>query len=136
MNSKKKILVLDDEGVIRDLLDEVLQEEGYDVITSENPGVAMAKAHKADLVVLDLNISDKDEPQGLDVLIHLWEDKKNNTPIIIFSAYAGFNDTNEVVQDIERIYGNGRKVFASVSKSEGMVKLLSSIGDLFKNNAS
>jgi CheY-like chemotaxis protein len=133
MEKKKKVLLLDDEGIIRDLLQEVLEGNGYEVITSGSPGVTAIKAYKAHAIVLDLHMSRSNEKEGLNVLIHLWKDEQFITPIIIFSAYAGFEETINEITKIEKNYGNGRKVFASISKADGIATFLKTINDLFGN---
>ncbi len=127
----KKILVLDDEGCIRDLIRETLEEKGYSVITTEDPGTAAVKAHNVDLVILDLSMSDQIGTQGLDVLIHIWENKLNNTPVIIFSAYVTLQEIIDEIHEVEDIYGEGRSVFECVSKYKGIEKLVESVDDLF-----
>jgi CheY-like chemotaxis protein len=132
MNGKKKILVLDDEGSIRDLMDEVLQGIGYEVITADNPSLTAIRAYKADAIILDLHMEDRNEKLGLDVLIHLWEDTHNDIPVIIFSAYAGFQETRDEIDEIERLYGKGRRVYDCICKSDGIQSLLGSIETLFE----
>ena len=131
MIEKRKILILDDEGSIRDLLKEVLEGAGYEVITSGNPGITAVRAYRADAIVLDLHMARSNEMHGLDVLIHLWEDKQLKIPILIFSAYAGFDETVKEIGEIEKTYGEGRRVHASVSKADGIDMLLSAIDSLF-----
>ena len=133
MGAKKKILVLDDEGCIRDLIDEVLQDAGYEVITAESPGMAAVRAYKADLVVLDLSMTEKDDTEGMNVLVHLWEDKLNHTPVIIFSEFALLPETQNEIREMEEVYGDGRKVYDCIPKSDGMAKLVESVDRLFGN---
>lgn len=55
MSVRKKILVIDDEAVIRDLLTKVLERANHDVIVAHDglSGVEMAAAEKPDLVITD-----------------------------------------------------------------------------------
>jgi DNA-binding response OmpR family regulator len=55
MSVRKKILVIDDEAVIRDLLTRVLERANYDVIVAHDgqSGVEMAASEKPDLVITD-----------------------------------------------------------------------------------
>ena len=59
---KKKILLVDDDAAIRQILVRLLQEEGYYVLTGANgvEALALADATKFDLVMLDLNMPVKD----------------------------------------------------------------------------
>ena len=56
------ILVVDDEIGIRELLSEILKDEGYNVKVAENAAVARAQRREArpDLVLLDIWMPDMD----------------------------------------------------------------------------
>ena len=60
--SKKKILLVDDDAAIRQILVRLLQEEGYFVLTGANgvEALTLADATDFDLVILDLNMPVKD----------------------------------------------------------------------------
>jgi len=62
-----KILVIDDEQGIRDLLDTLLRRKGYDVVLAESgqKGLALFRRERPDVVVFDLKIPGMD---GLAVL--------------------------------------------------------------------
>ncbi|MBU1864588.1 MAG: response regulator [Candidatus Omnitrophica bacterium] len=53
---KNKILVVDDEAVARNLLVDMLSDEGYDVITAVDgeEGLQKASSELTDLIILDL----------------------------------------------------------------------------------
>ena len=57
-----KILIVDDEVGIRELLSEILQDEGYDITLAENASAARAarNAQRPDLVLLDIWMPDSD----------------------------------------------------------------------------
>ena len=80
---KKKVLVVDDEKVIRSLLVTNLEKEGYDVIEAEDglQAVDLATQEKPNLILLDIMIPKLD---GLSVCKRI----KNmmNVPIIMVSA--------------------------------------------------
>ena len=61
-----KILVVDDEFMLRDLMRTILEEEGYSVITASNGEEAITKADNElpDLIILDLMMPGK---SGLEV---------------------------------------------------------------------
>ncbi|NTU77285.1 MAG: response regulator, partial [Alphaproteobacteria bacterium] len=65
-----KILVVDDEPSILNLVTSYLKAEGYEVFTASDGLAALkaAKAYKPDLVVLDIMLPGMD---GLEVLTHL-----------------------------------------------------------------
>ncbi len=86
------ILVIDDEPKLRKLLTLTLQNYNANVITANTAkeGIEFSKTHRADLILLDLNLGDD---HGLNVLtdIRQW----NNKPIIILSVE---NDAEIIVQ--------------------------------------
>ena len=62
MNRLKKILVVDDERPIRELLERVLVKEGYEVLTASNGNQAfeMIKEVSPDLVLMDIRMPGPD----------------------------------------------------------------------------
>lgn len=82
---KKKILVVEDDNVLRDVLLQKLMKSGYDAVGAEDGLVAMEKIteYKPDLILLDILMPKKD---GLEVLedLHANEVLKN-IPVIIIS---------------------------------------------------
>lgn len=64
---KSRILVVDDEAMIRDSLEEILRLEGYEVLTAENGEIAltMIQQDHFDMVLLDLKMPGMD---GIDVI--------------------------------------------------------------------
>jgi len=57
-NGKQVVLVADDEAVIRELLQRVLTETGYEVIVAESgeQAVEFARTVRLDLILLDINM--------------------------------------------------------------------------------
>jgi CheY-like chemotaxis protein len=81
---KKRILLVDDDAAIRQILVRLLQEEGYYVLTGANgaEALALADATKFDLVMLDLNMPVKDGWSTYELLT-----QRNPTlPIILITA--------------------------------------------------
>lgn len=78
-----KILIVDDEAEIRDVLHLYLEKDGYEVVEASNGVEAMEKLQKEapDLVILDIMMPD---PDGYRVLRNIREN--NNIPVIILSA--------------------------------------------------
>ena len=56
--SKAKILIVDDEAGVRDLLSDALQISGYDTAVAEDGLVAVnwLRSNRADLIVSDVNM--------------------------------------------------------------------------------
>lgn len=81
------VLVAEDEGSSRMLYTERLQEEGFQVVETENGAGALAELHDG---VFDLMITDLKMP-GMSALEMIPEVRKEfpNLPIIVVSAYYG-----------------------------------------------
>lgn len=79
----KKILVVDDEKPIADILNFNLQKEGYDVIVAYDGQDAVSKAfsEKPDLILLDVMLPKKD---GFQVLREIRQ--KLQTPVLMLTA--------------------------------------------------
>jgi two-component system alkaline phosphatase synthesis response regulator PhoP/two-component system response regulator VicR len=91
----KKILVIDDEIAIRDLIELVLKRENYQVKTAENGTVGLMEVNtfQPDLVLLDLMLPDY---SGYDLCREIV--KKSTIPIIMLSAK---NETIDKVMGLE-----------------------------------
>ena len=83
--SKGKILVVDDEDIVRTSCSRTLVPEGYDVRLAKNgvEGLRMASEERFDLVLTDLKMPDMD---GIDVLRNIKE-KWPETHVIIVTGY-------------------------------------------------
>jgi len=82
----KKILVIDDEKPLRDLLKIALTEEGYEVIEAKNgiEGVEKFKELNPDIVITDVNMP---EVSGIEVARKIKEISKD-TDVIIMTGYG------------------------------------------------
>ena len=83
----QRILVVDDEAAIQQLLASFLAKRGYEVTLAATEGEARSQAHSADLVILDVALGDTD---GLELLTLLKQDHPA-LPVIILTA-MGFDD--------------------------------------------
>jgi two-component system nitrogen regulation response regulator NtrX len=85
MNSAR-ILVVDDEANIRELLQEILSEEGYDVTTAADANEARAarRQHSYDLTLLDIWMPDTD---GISLLKE-WSDSGTLDPVVMMSGHG------------------------------------------------
>jgi CheY-like chemotaxis protein len=87
----KRILVIDDDDLIRSLTTHFLKQGDYDVITAPNgpEGVKQYETEQPDLIVLDIAMPDM---SGFEVAKSIRElekrDQRPHTPIIILTAYA------------------------------------------------
>ncbi len=81
-----RVLVVDDERLIRWSLEQTLEKSGYDVETAEDGAGAVAAVREdaPDLVLLDLKLPDTD---GIQVLRQI-KDAHADIPVVIMTAYA------------------------------------------------
>ncbi|MBO6573044.1 MAG: response regulator transcription factor [Balneola sp.] len=84
--AKQTILVVDDEKDLLDLIEYNLRKEGFNVLKAENgeEGIAMAKEHSPDLVLLDIMMPKMDGLQAVEVMRKDAELKR--IPIILLTA--------------------------------------------------
>ena len=91
-----RILIVDDQPCVRELLSEELISEGYRVATAGD--VESVRGHlrfsQPDLVLLDLYL---DGPDGIGVL-HDIKGQNPNLPVIIFTAYDSYVDDPRLSQ--------------------------------------
>ena len=82
----KRILVVDDEPSMRELLAIMLKKEGFDVVTAEGRAVAAAVLAQApvDLVITDVRLSDGD---GIEILRHV-KSASPETVVIVMTAFG------------------------------------------------
>jgi DNA-binding NtrC family response regulator len=92
----QRILVIDDEESIRDLLKDYLETRGYEVTTTGDgeSGLTMLKEEKFDLYLLDLMMPGI---SGLDVLKAAREEKIS-IPSIVITAFASVQTAVEAMQ--------------------------------------
>ena len=94
----KKILIVDDEEVIRMLYGEELEDEGYDVVTiGTGHGLTeLIAKEKPDLIILDIKMA---EHNGLDLLQDIRKEFYN-IPVILCSAYSSYKgDLKSIAAD-------------------------------------
>ncbi|MFY9328996.1 MAG: response regulator [Georgfuchsia sp.] len=112
-----QILVVDDEIGIRELLSEILRDEGHDVTLAENASKARTAREMArpDLVLLDIWMPDSD---GITLLKEWAANGKLNMPVVMMSGHA----TIETAVEATKI---GALDF--LEKPIGMQKLLTAV---------
>lgn len=86
----KRILVVDDEASIRDLYQQELREEGYDVDVAPSAEAARERVaqRRPDLMILDIELPGED---GLSYLREVMESDRD-LPVLINSAYPSYKD--------------------------------------------
>jgi len=93
-----KVLIIDDDRTASELIQVMLEAEGYEVITTMNgkEGVRLALSEMPDLIILDLIMPDI---SGFNVAYQLKQQPKTrNTPIIILTSMEVDDDTREQMQ--------------------------------------
>ena len=88
-NNKYKILIVEDEVNICNLLETILTTNGYQVVVEGTcrDGITMLWSYVPDLVILDLGLPDKD---GLEFIKMVRQ--SDTTPILVLSARSDEND--------------------------------------------
>ena len=86
MNASRKVLVVDDDPVVRKSFDRVLSKKGYAVITAENGEEALRKLNeeKYDIVYTDIRMPGM---SGLEVAEQV-KARKPWTPVVIITGYG------------------------------------------------
>jgi DNA-binding NtrC family response regulator len=89
----KRILVVEDDQDIRDLLVETLQRSGFEIDTAENgkQGLQQFQAHHYDLILTDIRMPVMDGLQMLKMIKK--EDSK--MPIVVVTAYPSVDSAVE-----------------------------------------
>ncbi len=121
----KEILIVDDEVGIRELLSEILQDEGYRVALAENAGEARLyrQRQQPSLVLLDIWMPDTD---GVTLLREWAAGGQLTMPVVMMSGHG----TIETAVDATKI-----GAFDFLEKPVGLQKLLSTIARALKSAA-
>jgi DNA-binding NtrC family response regulator len=119
------ILVVDDEVGIRELLSEILIDEGYDVRVAENAGAArrIRNELRPDLVLLDIWMPDMD---GISLLKEWHAAGLLNMPVVMMSGHGTIDTAVEATR-----FG----AFDFLEKPIALQKLLSTVQKGLKHDA-
>ncbi|BBX73672.1 transcriptional regulator [Mycobacterium shinjukuense] len=82
----RRVLIAEDEALIRMDLAEMLREEGYDIVGEAGDGqeaVELAEQHKPDLVIMDVKMPRRD---GIDAASEIAS--KRIAPIVVLTAFS------------------------------------------------
>ncbi|OLP16570.1 hybrid sensor histidine kinase/response regulator [Leptolyngbya sp. 'hensonii'] len=90
-----KILVIEDEPIIRESIVEILELDGYDVIAAENGrvGLQVAKTQMPDLVLCDIEMPELNGYQFLSTLRQDWDTA--TIPVIFLTAKVSRSDIRQ-----------------------------------------
>ncbi len=91
------ILVVDDEEDIRQLVSEILQDEGYNVVMAENAAKArqQKQAHHPALILLDIWMPDSD---GISLLKEWVAEDASLPPVVMMSGHASVESAVEATR--------------------------------------
>ena len=108
-NNKYKVLVVEDDNNISNVIQTVLETNGYQVLTAQRcgQGILVFTSHVPDLVVLDLGLPDTDGVEFIRTVR-----RESMVPIIVLSARTEENDKVEALDlgandYITKPFGNG-----------------------------
>lgn len=84
MSAVARVLVVEDDPAVAAILEMALRRAGHQVFLARDfPSGKRALGEEVDAVVLDLNLPGG---FGLDLLRHLRQDLKRNTPVVVLSG--------------------------------------------------
>lgn len=105
METKKKILLVDDDPDIISVVETILENEGYEVISAfnKNEGLQKARDLKPDLAIVDVMMSTPHE--GFELAGELTREKgANRLPVMMQTSIEVFEANNDDVMKFARYY--------------------------------
>ncbi len=86
-----RILIIEDDAEVRDLLDRVIRREGHDVVSAQNgrEGISIFRKQAIDLVITDIIMPDKD---GIETFLDLRRENPNLKVIAISGGGCSKSD--------------------------------------------
>ena len=136
-----KILIIDDEEIVRRVLRSLLNKEGYEVIEAEDggAGVELAKKEDPDVILMDLRMPVMD---GLKACRLLKKDKKTkNIPVLVVTAIseskmeaikAGIDDCVNKPFNAEELSIRVKSMLKIKKLTDGMERLYAYVEDIDK----
>jgi len=122
-----KILVVDDDSSIRDLLEALLTHRGHHVVTAGDgkAGLLAAQQEKPDLIILDVMMPEMD---GFTVSGLLFQDPVMRTiPVLILTAMDRSRDIFELVPNVRVYMEKPFETEAVLKQIEAMLRLTPAI---------
>lgn len=85
-----KLLIVEDESSLRELYEEELAEEGYEIITASNgiEALDIIRNDRVDMIILDISMP------GMDGIVTLGKvvSEERKIPVIIYTAYSDYKN--------------------------------------------
>lgn len=107
-----KVLIVDDEKLIRDVIKEYCLGNDYEVIEAENGIEAIDKARDADIIIMDIIMPKMDGFAAYKVI-----KEKYNTPTIILSARSKLSKIESLKNDLMANVGHDLKTPLTMIKA-------------------
>lgn len=121
----KKILFVEDEAALQKTFNDILKQEGYEVVSALDGeiGLKLAQTEKPDLILLDLILP---KLHGFEVLKQLKEDvATKDIPIIVLTNLEATGDVEKALELGATTY----LVKATYSLEEVITKIKKAIGE-------
>lgn len=120
MDLKKKLLVVDDEEVIRMILSEMFEDNGYTVVLAADGGEAYEIFNKSevDFVISDIKMPNVD---GIELLGKIRNTHPQRPPVLLITGYANITRENVI----------NRGALNLIYKPFDLEELLSSVNNYF-----
>ena len=117
-----RILVIDDDSQIRELLRKILEREGYEVFLAQDgeEGVKLQRQTDADIIITDIIMPEK---EGIETIVEIKRDSPE-TKIIVISG-GGRLDATSLLEMADRL-----GVHYSFEKPFDRQELLAAVRDL------
>ena len=119
-----RILIIDDEALIRDLLKKILEREGYEIVTAAGgeEGIKIHRENPAELIITDLIMPEKER---LETIMELRRDFKD---VKIIAMSGGGRVDPETYLQMAKTLGAVKTLAKPFDRKE----LLESIEELLK----
>lgn len=101
-----QILVIDDNDQFRDMMREVLKNEGYEVLVASDgkKGVELYCEKRPDLIITDVNMPEKSGPELI------FELQKNFSGVKIIAISGGTENSEEYLKSI-KVFSDVKHIF-------------------------
>lgn len=121
-----KILLVDDDGFIREMVKTMLEPEGYELVMCRNvdEAIAAVESKPFDIIVTDLLMPQK---TGMDFIKHL---KRHKIAVPVLAITGGLENAIDDYVNIGNLYAD-----ATLAKPVGKDQLIETITRLAQNGA-
>jgi DNA-binding response OmpR family regulator len=134
-----KILLIDDDEILRDSIQDILEEENHDITSADNPKIALQKLENEpfDIILSDVKMPEMD---GLTFLKEV-KDRYASTPIIMLTGHGSVASAVQAMRDGALNYllkpANKRQLIESIEEAihfrNNQLQQQSLIGEVVNN---